>query len=141
MNCAIVAAKQYATRPTPPPFFSLSCYHRIIYYYALHLSGNVRETISGLIQDNTLDAGNSNLHRTSRYQSVNYLFRDKAQFTWRQLPIIPRALTFVDCSKIVWSTPVLIIIIIIIIYPLQGTRKSTNDLINISRGKIRAFKC
>ena len=81
MNCPIVAAKQYATQPTPSPFFSLSCYHRIIYYYALHLSRNVRETISGLIQDNTLDAGNSNLHRTSRYQSIYFLFRDKAQFT------------------------------------------------------------
>ena len=54
-------------------------YHQV--NYALHLSGNVRETISGLIQDNTLDAGNSNLHCTSRYQSVYYLFRDKAQFT------------------------------------------------------------
>ena len=80
MNCLIVAA----TRPNPPlpRVFSLSCYHRIIYYYALHLSRNVRETISGLIQDNTLlDAGNSNLHRTSRYQSIYFLFRDKAQFT------------------------------------------------------------
>ena len=70
MNFPIVAAKQYATQPTPSPYFSLSCYHRIIYYYALHLSGNVRETISGLIQDNTLDAGNSNLHCKSRYQSI-----------------------------------------------------------------------
>ena len=78
MNRAIAAAKQYATRPTPPPFFSLSRYHRIIYYYALHLSGNVRETISGLIQDNTLDAGNSNLHCIFRYQSIYFLFRDKA---------------------------------------------------------------
>ena len=84
MNCAIVAAKQYATRPTPPPpFFSLSFYHCIIYYYALYLSGNVRETISGLIQENTLDAGNSNLHCKSHYQSIYFLFRDKAQFTWR----------------------------------------------------------
>ena len=81
MNCAIVAAKQYATRPTPPTFFSLSFYHCIIYYYALYLSGNVRETISGLIQENTLDAGNSNLHCKSHYQSIYFLFRDKAQFT------------------------------------------------------------
>ena len=51
MNCAIVAAKQYATRPTPPPFFSLSCYHRIIYYYALHLSGNVRESHPFLLRN------------------------------------------------------------------------------------------
>ena len=38
MNCAMVPTKQYATQPTPGPFFSLSCYHRIIYYnYTLHL--------------------------------------------------------------------------------------------------------
>ena len=76
-------SKTARDRPTPPPFFLLSCYHRIIYHYALHLSGNVRETISGLIQENTLNAGNSNLHCTSRYQSIYFLFRDKAQFTWR----------------------------------------------------------
>ena len=54
MNCAIPAEKQHATRPTPPPFFSLSCHHRIIYCYALHLSGKVRDTISSLISAKTI---------------------------------------------------------------------------------------
>ena len=40
--------------PPLPRFFSLSWYHRVIYCYALHLSGNVRETISSLIPAKTI---------------------------------------------------------------------------------------